>query len=195
MKHFTYEIDEKSLRSQLKGTTMPLREDSWSRFEAYSDAQAPVQLQTNRLRDFQVNINRKVVVPVAFGSAVVMLSLLLFNFVSIKNPSAVKTISSASESQVVIQMPEIKAVNFMTPVKSPEISEEKNIVAVKAADPVITEDKAPGVHQVVSSEKLNIEGTVKASAGKKARAADPEVLSSIRPDVIIEDTDPEIRPN
>jgi hypothetical protein len=190
MKHFTYEIDEKSVSGQLKGLRMPLREDSWERFEAYSAAQAPVQLQSSRLREFQLNVNRKVVVPVVFTGAVITLSLLLFNFVNIKNPSAPRNISVA-EKPVVIKAPIIIAQPLITtPVKSiPQVSEAAP-VAVKPTD---TEIKMEKPSPEISSGKLNIEGIVKRTDTKIV--SEPEILTSIKPDVVTEDSEAEIRPN
>lgn len=195
MKHFTYQIDEQSLRSQLKNLAVPFNEISWTKFENYSDAQAPLHISSKRFRDFQLNVNRNVVVPIVFGAVVISFSFLLFNFISIKNPTSVKTV--APSENVEIRLPELSAhAGFMVPVApSPIVLSENKVVAVKVADTEIVEEKP--IASTTSSEKLNLEGTANVTSRKTSKAKSPEqdILSTIRPDVIIEDTDPEIRPN
>ena len=193
MKHFTYEIDEKSVSGQLKELRVPLREDSWDKFETYSAAQAPVQLQGSRFREFQVNVNRKVVVPVVFTGAVITLSLLLFNFVNIKNPTTPKNISVAEKPVVIKEPLIINQPVFTYPEKPLTRAEETKDVAVRSADTEIKSEIAQH-SPATSSGKLNIEGTVKKSPAPKV-ARESEILTSIRPDVVMEDSEAEIRPN
>src|SRR4051812_41054745 len=82
--HFNYEIDERNLRVRLKDMKIPHKEEAWLQFEMYSDG-AKSSFKTSSLPRFQLNINRSVVLPVVFGVVIIAFSLLLFNFVSIKN--------------------------------------------------------------------------------------------------------------
>jgi hypothetical protein len=82
--HFNYEIDEKNLRSKLREMSYPFREDAWSRFDSFSESIG----STSKARNFpqlNLNINRGVIIPVIFGAGILLLSLLLYNFISINN--------------------------------------------------------------------------------------------------------------
>ena len=85
MSNFTYEIDERNLRIQLKEFVVPLKEDAWQKFETFSDSMVSQQRE-NRLKSFNFSLNRSVVLPSVFGIIIILFSFLLVNFVSIKNP-------------------------------------------------------------------------------------------------------------
>ena len=85
MSRFKYEINERSLKMQLKGHTLQFHEEAWTKFEIFSAAQKSA-VQENVFSRFQISINRNVVLPLVFGAVIVLFSLLLFNFVNIKNP-------------------------------------------------------------------------------------------------------------
>ena len=87
---FTYQIDERNLRIQLKSIQAPVREDAWHKFEIFAEANVYKQPQT-RLQNLQIPLNRNVVLPVIFGMVIIMFSFLLFNFITIKNPGHAKT--------------------------------------------------------------------------------------------------------
>ena len=88
MSNFTYEIDERNLRIQMKEFIVPVKEDAWQKFETFSDSMVNKHRE-NRLKNFNFSLNRGVVLPSVFGVIIILFSFLLVNFVSIKNPSKV----------------------------------------------------------------------------------------------------------
>lgn len=82
--HFNYEIDEHKLQEKLRGMVVPTREDSWTQFETYSDLNRSAH-KPGKLPSIQLNINRTLILPFVFGGVIILFSLLLFNFISIKN--------------------------------------------------------------------------------------------------------------
>lgn len=90
--HFNYEIDEKSLGSKLKQMRVQYSESAWTRFEQYSEGQkktysAPV------LPRVRLNINRNVILPAVFGSVIILFSMLLYNFISIRKPAEIAAVN------------------------------------------------------------------------------------------------------
>lgn len=83
--HFKYEIDERSIRLRLKEKEMPFTEDAWQRYESYANLQKS-QGSEGLLRKGHITVNRNLVLPAVFGAVIVLFSLLLFNFITIKNP-------------------------------------------------------------------------------------------------------------
>lgn len=83
--HFNYEIDERNLRAKLKDMSYPYREEAWNQFEMHSE-NCKHTYKKSSLPSFNLNINRNVILPVVFGGMIILFSMLLFNFVSIKNP-------------------------------------------------------------------------------------------------------------
>jgi hypothetical protein len=83
--HFTYEIDERNLRTQLKAYTVPVNENAWQKIESFSDSKRTNQLE-NKFVNFNITLNRNVILPSVFGVIIIIFSLLLVNFVSIENP-------------------------------------------------------------------------------------------------------------
>lgn len=84
--HFTYEINERNLKMKLKDLEFPLDEALVQRFEELSHAQLH-QTGSKGLVKFSIPIGSNVTLPLVFGGLVLLFSLLLFNFISIKNPA------------------------------------------------------------------------------------------------------------
>src|SRR5437868_12028792 len=87
--HFTYEIDERNLRLQLKNLEVPFKEESWQKFDSFLRTSA-LSFNNDQARGFQFTLNRNIVLPVAFGLVILLFSLLLFNFINIKDPEKSK---------------------------------------------------------------------------------------------------------
>lgn len=85
MSHFKYEINERHLRMQLREHTVSIDEDAWRKFESFSTNQKNNSHESG-MKKFNIPLNRNVVLPVVFGMVIILFSLLLFNFVNIKNP-------------------------------------------------------------------------------------------------------------
>ena len=86
MSHFKYEINERNLRVQMKDNSVPYTDEAWQKFENYSASQKQ-HTHGSVMTQFNLSLNRNVVLPVVFGGVIVLFSLLLFNFVNIKNPA------------------------------------------------------------------------------------------------------------
>jgi hypothetical protein len=100
--HFNYEIDERNLRGKLKNLSFPYNEEAWSSYEAFSEAnkktyKAPV------LPAIKLNLNRNVILPVIFGAVIILFSMLLFNFISIKNKKPAENKAVKAPEQPAIQ--------------------------------------------------------------------------------------------
>lgn len=87
--HFNYEINEVKLRERLCKMELSATEDAWLSFQNFSRAN-PVNQRKNVIPNFQLNINRNLVLPFVFGTVIIAFSFLLFNFVSIKKKPDVK---------------------------------------------------------------------------------------------------------
>lgn len=85
-RYFKYEIDEKGLRSKLAGKEMPVTEDEWTKFETYAASQK-TSVAGSAWKSINININRTYFLPGAFGAIVIVFSLVLYNFVSIRRPN------------------------------------------------------------------------------------------------------------
>ncbi|MBL7934071.1 MAG: hypothetical protein JNL60_19360 [Bacteroidia bacterium] len=165
---FTYEIDERKLRMQLKDMEYPLSENSWQKFENYA-ASHVVHRASSATGAFRLNLNRNVVLPVVFGAVVISFSLLLLNFVSLKpahkheeqkaevfkpavtSPAPVKKETAKVQTAVQAAQPEIKTENTSVAVNS--ITPESNHSAGMAGDKLeSTVVKATEIAQSVPSE-------------------------------------------
>lgn len=85
--HFVYEIDERKLRVRLQEIEVELKQDSWSNFEAYYLANTENRNEKS-FQNFNVPISMNVLLPVLFGAIIVVIAIVLFKFISIKNPPA-----------------------------------------------------------------------------------------------------------
>jgi len=186
--HFNYEIDERNLRVRLKDISLPYKEEAWIQFETYSDS-CKQNNKANTLPRFQLNINRNVILPVIFGAVIILFSLLLFNFVSIKNTQS-SGVSNNQETKVPVE----QIVKKETPKKEviPEVKPIETAIMQKAdtakvtlasiTQPTVSETKAVTVQnnsiQVTPAANKNIA----AMEEKKIIAAEPnpEKISQAR---------------
>jgi hypothetical protein len=216
--HFTYEIDERNLRIQLKELSVPVKEEAWQKFESFSDSQVKYTSTGNKLMNFNLNLNRNVVLPAVFGIIIVLFSFLLVNFVSIKNPKAENT--QKAETVVKTQVPIVSEAKESKPAPVQEVSSEiKNTEIVKAEDVVSTPEKSepsntekpqepfqqavnipqPSSNQVSSESAGNpdakAEAAIKKKRRKRADVIEAEQLTDIRPTLVSDERDSEERPN
>lgn len=211
MSNFTYEIDERNLRLQMKDFTVPVKEDAWQKFETFSDSMVSQQRSTG-FKSFNLNLNRSVVLPSVFAVIIILFSFLLVNFVSIKNP--------AKDTD---QKAEASPVNIPSPANEPK-NEQAAPVIVKetAVEPVATvtvadikpEEKAM-INAIVSAPETVAEQTVAATetasetiaseetddkakrrARRRAEAVESQKLLEIRPTPVSEEREvEEVRPD
>lgn len=169
--HFNYEIDEKNLRVKLKGMSYPYKEDAWKQFEAYSET-FKSSYKKPTLPNFNLNINRNVILPVVFGAVIILFSMLLFNFVSIKNKPGEKA-EKQKVAEPKITPPEIKIV----PVKKEE--DKKELITQDTATVITT----PTVAVVIPTVQTNTVAVVPVNTV----AATPTVAAPIGQWTTLED--------
>lgn len=212
--HFTYEIDERNLRMQLGDHVVPYKEEAWHKFENFSDSQLQTR-RDNRMKGISITLNRNVVLPVVFGVIVILFSFLLVNFISIKNPksnSDQKAEASLIPAQKELTKPEVKTpANSQSsvveqkqpaPAVVPPGSESGQKTANTAQVPVSVQNPVSTVVQnvpesgTVTNGELKTEPAVKKKRRRPAsEVVESEVLPEIRPTLVTEERDLEIRPN
>jgi len=207
-KQFTYVIDEQTLRGKLRSMTAPLNEEAWTKFSAYA-AMNIRPVETSRFKGFNLTLNRNTVLPAAFAVIIIFFSFLLFNFISIKNPKKaqlenmnVTPVPFPKTTPALITMPVEKPQNISTGVQNKE--------AVKVAEATVVKENPPAekIQEVAVKQEASAsvadESMLQASAGKemnKSRKRRAEEIlginqiDEIRPTVVTEDMNPEIRPN
>jgi len=206
--HFTYEIDERNLRIQMKDFVVPVKEDAWQKFETFSDSMVS-NSRENRLKNFNFSLNRSVVLPSVFGVIIILFSFLLVNFVSIKNPVK-ETEQKAEVKAEPIPTPEIKPeakkiVPVVAEVKPDTLAKTTPIVAETKVEeipianttvsnsetstaPIITSTETPG-------DVASTEAKAKRKAKRRAEAVESQKLLEIRPTPATDERDSEIRPD
>lgn len=150
---FTYEIDERKLRMQLKDLEYPLSENSWQKFESFAATNVMHNASAGK-GTFRLNLNRNIVLPVVFGAVVVSFSLLLLNFVSLKP-------NHKNEEQKAETLK--PAVTIATPIKK---------------EPIKMQQVAQIPQPVVSSEKTNPEAPVIAASNHSAGMMGEKLVSN-----------------
>jgi hypothetical protein len=131
MSHFKYEIDERNIRLQLKAMEMPFSEEAWQKFENYSSTHSSLAAETS-VKRFQFSLNRNVILPTVFGVVIVSFSLLLFNFVNIKDPSPANEERAEASPQVFTKEPEAPAKKEA----APQVKAEEPVPAPVVKEPV-----------------------------------------------------------
>jgi hypothetical protein len=195
-KQFTYAIDEQSLRGKLTNMSAPLREDAWSRFDSYAVAHArPVE--TNRFKSFNIQLSRATVLPAAFAMIIIFFSFLLFNFISI-NPKKANLNQPVPSASVPFPQVTVEPLNT-TPLQPQTLSADiTNQVAVKTPEaaivkePVITQESKASV---ADESMLTASNVPSAKKRRPADVAGATHMQEIRPTIVTEDMDPEVRPN
>ncbi len=182
---FSYEIDERNLRVQLKNLEIPLKEEAWQKFEIYKQTNTQIE-QTPFLQNLQFRLNRNVVMPAIFGSIILLFSLLLYNFVSIKKDkeqqetvASVPALETASEPEpeAVTTAPEVQA----TLLSTEEMPVPETLPAEVTAPAETPAPEAPAI--TTNSETRQAE----AAERKRQRRRERETLSAIKPSIITED--------
>lgn len=208
MRHFVYEIDERNLRVKLKDVELPLKEGAWENFEEYSNKHKKHSAEDGA--NFKFSFNRNVILLLVFGLVIVFFSFLLYNFVSIKNPKAA-VVPKPEENKVVAEpvqkvMPEpaVKIVQAAikdtimvkdtVAVKKEGIAETKVVVP----EPVVEKEAPKVVAEAKKAEREDPEAEAKKAEElkkKQEKRAAAALARKIKPAVVTEDTDPDVRPN
>lgn len=207
-KHFSYEIDERNLRVQLKNLEVPHRTEAWSKFEVYADAH-PIITQKPVFAGFDLKLSRQVVMPAIFGAIIILFSFLLYNFVSIKkdkeaSPALTEVVDSpeileaaaagAPESpKQEMLVSNVVANTSQDAIATPSEKEvaAKAAIEKKVENPIAVEEKAPikqdtGISptQEVAQASLTPDTNLQK---KKRRRQEEEAVSALKPTMVSEE--------
>jgi hypothetical protein len=122
--------------------SVPYKEEAWIQFENYSDEHHISQKRTS-LPAINFNINRTLILPFVFGGVIIGFSLLLFNFINIKNKPAEALASNKmqeepkKQEQATVVPIENKIVDAAKAIPTETVAEIKQDT-VKPQPPVIT---------------------------------------------------------
>jgi hypothetical protein len=126
--HFTYEINERNVRLQLKGHRFDAKESDWLRFQEHAAENVSFRKGIKVADKFNITLNRNIILPVIFGIIILGFSLLLVNFMSIKNNNnSLKTAPAQIEKSTA---PELKAV--ATPKKMAPCLQKQTLTTIEA---------------------------------------------------------------
>lgn len=186
---FSYEIDERNLRVQLKNLEVPRKEEAWQKFEAYAHVNAKSDEQP-MFQHLQFRLNRNIVMPAIFGAIILLFSFLLYNFVSIKkdtvqadDTAAIVAEPSQATELVSEIIPATPAPQIDAPLAAVEkTSPEKISQELSPALPVI-----PAPSQAARARDQSTLEKTNAAERKRQRRIERETLSSIKPSVVTEE--------
>ena len=191
---FSYEIDERNLRVQLKNLEIPLKEEAWQKFDSYARTHGQPE-QSPVFQQLQFRLNRNVVMPAIFGTIILVFSLMLYNFVSIKKDKIHNTeavIAPASEMAAEIPPADAPAAQPASPQIEKIQVIEKPVVEKPVIETALAEIPAPKVSEPVEEPKTvtapenTVERTVNTEKNRQ-RKLDKATLSAIKPSVITEE--------
>ncbi len=213
---FTYEIDERKLRMQLKDLEYPLAENAWTKFESYAAARV-IRRNPGTLGTLRLSLNRNVVLPVVFGVVVVSFSIMLFNFISLKprekhvEQKAEKFDNVAKASPVEAATPgktQSHSLNTPAPVtnvnilqseipnqvsaggptvNTPEVSANSGVTEVSNPPSVQTSDAGQQIPgTLVNSEVKNDQEVVTKKRNRKQIDPASQLQEEIRPTVVMD---------
>lgn len=179
---FSYEIDERNLRVQLKNLEVPLKEEAWQKFDAFAKMHGQME-PTPIFNQIQFKLNRNVVMPAIFGTIILVFSFMLYNFVSIKKDKIQSPEPVASSNPTVNP-----AVAVESSAPAPEIKKPQQVTAAAVPSqpetPVVTE-----IVQTASVPAVAENGSEKAVTMEKnrQRRLEKATLSALKPTVITEE--------
>lgn len=209
-KPFTYEIDERRLRLQMSNMEMPLKEEAWAKFEAYAQAHPPEQ-PIRRFKNFELNLNRNVLLPVVFGIIISVFSFLLFNFISLKKPleqETQKLPESAAVAEQNKQITEPAAPNALESVALSEktLSSGASVETIVQGNNTAPDGPSPSDIQNEVSEKqtrpqnsvilpVKEESKTEPVTHRKSKRNSEQQLSEIKPSTVSDEEEVEVVPN
>lgn len=201
---FSYEIDERNLRIQLKNLEMPMRDEAWLKFESYMVAH-PLSVSQPAFSPMQFKLNRSIVMPAIFGGIILLFSIILYNFVSInKNKEEDKQFTAAeAETLEVVEAPPVieQEISASTPspaavvaatVAAPVVPEKQEIKSVKlVAEPKPAPEKTeqPPVIATTgdSAQTIAPEQTTGSTKKKRRRSEENSETQALKPTIVSED--------
>lgn len=206
--HFTYEIDERNLRVKLKDFELPYNNEAWHKFEAALVTQKK-DTEENK-PSIKISLNRRFVLPVIFGSIILLFSIVLFNFISIKKPienvikNSEKTTTSfepkvlSLEKEIDSRISQTQVQNESAAQKSESLSKTSDSSIIKPQLNKSFERKV--IKDSAISNKIRPINTSDTSVKKKSKRRTEEPfetkhLQDILPVLRVEEKEPEIQLN
>lgn len=206
--HFTYEIDERNIRVKLKDFELPYSNDAWQKFETFLATQKK-DIEENK-PSIKISINRRIVLPVIFGSIILLFSIILFNFISIKKPiesmikHSEKTTNSIEpkvlslEKEANSKISDVQVKHETVTQKSESLGKSSDSASIKPLLNKSFEEKV--VNEGIISNKIvptnNSDTSVKKKLKKRIEASvETKNLPDILPILRVEEKEPEIQLN
>jgi len=216
---FTYEIDERNLRIQLRSAEIPLKEEAWKKFESYCETQKTPDAKS-KFKGFELSVNRNIMLPAVFGLIIIVFSFLLFNFISINNNRVEKTTNTVEVTVPKLEVNNMAVANAQQknaserpiqnkpPINNSELpinvihSNQNNQVSSNAnieSTTLETKSTTPSVVSELTSENpVAAIDTAKEETfqkQKRRKKREEETLSSIKPTLITDEEDASVIPN
>lgn len=204
---FSYEIDERNLRIQLRNLEVTQREEAWQKFEAFAQ-QHPIESAAQGFSGLQIKINKSAIVPVIFGLVIVVFAIILYNFVSIdkdkEEDSQLKSAAPVVEEVIETALPAIEPPKPETKVSAVEPEPEKATVVAPA---VVEKQKVEATQKTETKQEPAAAENNRASAAKseadssqpaevpvqkkkRNRKAEEATISALKPTVVSEEEAP-----
>ncbi|MDI1354348.1 MAG: hypothetical protein PSX36_05500 [bacterium] len=209
-KTFTYEIDERRLRLQLRDVNVPLKEDAWDKFEVYAQAH-PLEQPKHRFTKFELKLSRNVLLPLVFGGIICVFSFLLFNFISIKKPiGQTEPNENPVPSKAIQHLPAQEfaptSVKVATAAEKPatmpessQTTDQPQLVETQAtshmAEQTKQEASAPDSAKMKVASTVNQDKISEPSARPKRKKDPDQSLSEIKPNAVSDEEEVEVVPN
>lgn len=204
MKHFTYEIDERSLRVKLRDLETPPKDGAWESFDEFSAAHSRRSAEAGARP--MLSLNRNVLMLGVFAAVIISFSLLLFNFISIKDPRKQsaraqgfeRQNSSAGQQEAVVTAVVQQSI-IAVAVAATEKEPVQNAVAT-ASSTAQTPAPAPAASgQVAAAAPVMPANANSAPAAAPVpqiiRRPQSSLASQLRPAVVTEDNEPDVKPD
>jgi hypothetical protein len=178
-RHFLYKVDEKSLRLKLNSGSELLNEEAWQKFEQFLSCQKQ-QPAPKPWLSLNLNINRAYILPGVFATMILLFSLLLYNFMSIRIPD--KTALKKKQS---VLSPKVLQTAVLQPNRNTVKTklDTKKVLKESSLTPSIVQienERPPEKEQKIDSETNRIGTTLAASKRKK----DPIKTTQVKKDTL-----------
>ncbi len=210
--HFTYQLNEEKIRKQLKELSASKTEGAWEKFAEYSNAQ-PGSANKRSLPQLNLQLNRKTLLSAAAVLVIVLLSVLVVNFTG--NSSNSKKQQKASVNEPFVPMPSLNEPEITAPPlarsENPKPAANGNSDARPSDKPTLvkeelaqkpltkkktTKDSIPaGTLKTPEMQTASTQGEVKKKRREGADLLQPVQLPDIRPVILTEEQEEDIRPN
>jgi hypothetical protein len=161
--HFNYEINESRMRNRLKNMSLPVEESDWKRFAEYAQNH-PLNSRRSSLPAFQININRTLLLPLAFGLIIIAFSFLLFNFVNIKKKPEIITENVTPPNKE----------NKEIPVQKPAVLIEDSLIKDTSTLPLVSSEPAK---EIAATETKPVETATSGAVTADAKTSHTAVVA------------------